>query len=85
MEDKKFRNENVSVLIEYRQDGKIRDITVYDLTDVNEWTTYTTSRRGLKEAEKLIEERFDENSKHNDIYSIFRECNLKTHSYCGLD
>lgn len=72
---------NKNIIVEYDE----RDITVYQLHDINETTAYTKSKRNLSKCWNEIKETFSSITGFNDITELFIKYNIKYHRYCGLD
>ena len=78
------KNENLELMFEYI-DGKLSEITFWDLKDVNDKTGYTKSKRGLKAALNDINNAWSEQTTFKDILTILEKNNIKYRTYYGLD
>lgn len=79
MEEIRLKNDNILIVYDNR------DITVYDLKDINETTAYTTSKRNLKKCWDEIVSDFNDEKIFNNITNMFSKYNIKYRRYCGLD
>lgn len=78
MDKLELKNDNILVIFD-------KDITVYDLKDINETTAYTKTKRNLKKCWAKIKRKFNSETRFNDITSEFDEHFIKYRRYCGLD
>lgn len=78
------KNKNLEIMFEYTNE-KLSEITFWDLTDVNDKTGYTKSKRGLKKALNDINKKWNDNTTFKDILTILDKNNIKYRTYYGLD
>lgn len=71
---------NEKIIVEYDE----RDITVYQLHDINETTAYTTSKRNLNKCWDEIKKIFSDTTEFNTITNLFGKYNIKYRRYCGF-
>lgn len=74
----KLSNENI--IVEYDK----KDITVYQLHDINETTAFTKSKRNLNKCWDEIKKTFSDKTEFNNITNLFGKYNIKFHRYCGF-
>lgn len=84
MNDIRIKNKNLELMFEYTNE-RLSEITFWDLTDVNDKTGYTKSKKGLKNALNDINKIWDEKTTFKDILIILDKNNVKYHTYYGLD
>ena len=78
------KNKNLDLMFEYTN-GRLNEITFWDLTDVNDKTGYTKSKKGLKNALNDINKTWNDQTTFKDILIILDRNSVKYRTYYGLD
>ena len=78
------KNKNLQIMYEY-VNGRLSEITFWDLADINDRTGYTKSKRGLKNVLNDINRIWSEQTTFKDIINILDKNSMKYRTYCGLD
>ena len=78
------KNKNLKIMYEY-VNGRLSEITFWDLTDINDKTGYTKSKRGLKNVLNDINGIWSEQTTFKDIINILDKNSMKYRTYYGLD
>lgn len=75
----KLKNENI--IVEYDE----KEITIYQLNDINETTAYTKTKRNVRKCWNECLKTFNCETEFTNITDLFRKYNIRFHKYCGLD
>lgn len=78
------KNNNLELMFEYTN-GRLSEITFWDLKDINDKTGYTKTKRGLKNALNDINKTWNEQTTFKDILNILDNNKIKYRTYYGLD